>query len=203
MKRLSMFANKEQVQGGQNGEATMAQGGSQQQQTLYITSSNIGKVPEYNSTEDFSLYLERLEQYFIANFIDEDRKVAVLLTVIGSHTYRILRDLCDPVLPKNKSFDELCGLLKRQFSPRVSTFRKRIEFYEARQNATESINEWYARIKNLAIPCSFGNLLEEILKDKFITGLKKGKILDRLCEEEATKKVQELLEIAVKKEAKC
>ncbi|KAJ8937400.1 hypothetical protein NQ314_011886 [Rhamnusium bicolor] len=98
-----MFANKEQVQGGQNGEATMAQGGSQQQQTLYITSSNIGKVPEYNSTEDFSLYLERLEQYFIANFIDEDRKVAVLLTVIGSHTYRILRDLCDPVLPKNKS----------------------------------------------------------------------------------------------------
>ncbi|KAJ8931364.1 hypothetical protein NQ314_015731 [Rhamnusium bicolor] len=165
----------------------MAQGGSQQQQTLYITSSNIGKVPEYNSTEDFSLYLERLEQYFIANFIDEDRKVAVLLTVIGSHTYRILRDLCDPVLPKNKSFDELC---ERELN---STKLGRMQ--------PSPSMKWYARIKNLAIPCSFGNLLEEILKDKFITGLKKGKILDRLCEEEATKKVQELLEIAVKKEA--
>ncbi|KAJ8973985.1 hypothetical protein NQ317_017360 [Molorchus minor] len=176
-----------QAQGGLEEAAAGVQGGSQQ--TLYFSSSNIGKVPEYNSTEDFNLYLERLEQYFIANFIEEDRRVAVLLTVIGSQTYKILRDLCDPVLPKDKTFEDICFL------------EKRIEFYEAKQNLTETINEWYARIKNLAIPCSFGSLLEEVLKDKFVTGLRRGKILDRLCEEEATKTMQELLEIAVKKEA--
>ncbi|KAJ8969836.1 hypothetical protein NQ317_005286 [Molorchus minor] len=199
--RLSMPGDKGlgQAQGGLEEAAAGVQGGSQQ--TLYFSSSNIGKVPEYNSTEDFNLYLERLEQYFIANFIEEDRRVAVLLTVIGSQTYKILRDLCDPVLPKDKTFEDICVLLKRQFSPRISVFRKRIEFYEAKQNLTETINEWYARIKNLAIPCSFRSLLEEVLKDKFVTGLRRGKILDRLCEEEATKTMQELLEIAVKKEA--
>ncbi|KAJ8913879.1 hypothetical protein NQ315_005676 [Exocentrus adspersus] len=163
--------------------------------------SSIGKVPEYNVSEDFSLYLERLEQYFIANFIDEDRRVAVLLTVIGPQTYKILRDLCDPILPKNKAYTDLCSLLKKQFSPQISVFRKRIEFYEARQKQGETINEWYARMKNLAVNCNFGNLLEPILKDKLVTGLTKGKILDRLCEEDEAKGIQELLELAVKREA--
>ncbi|KAJ8914042.1 hypothetical protein NQ315_017561, partial [Exocentrus adspersus] len=184
--------------GGQAG-VTLESGTAQN--TLYITSSSIGKVPEYNVSEDFSLYLERLEQYFIANFIDEDRRVAVLLTVIGPQTYKILRDLCDPILPKNKAYTDLCSLLKKQFSPQISVFRKRIEFYEARQKQGETINEWYARMKNLAVNCNFGNLLEPILKDKLVTGLTKGKILDRLCEEDEAKGIQELLELAVKREA--
>ncbi|KAJ8980510.1 hypothetical protein NQ317_007930 [Molorchus minor] len=148
-------------------KSLQVQGGSQQ--TIYFSSSNIGKVPELKS-------LEGLEQYFIANFIEEDRRAAAVpLTVIGSQTYKILRDLCDPVLPKDKTLEDICVLLKRQFSPRISVFRIRIEFYEAKRNLTETINEWYVRIKNLAIPCSSEILLEEVLKDKFVTGLRRGK----------------------------
>ncbi|KAJ8911813.1 hypothetical protein NQ315_014238 [Exocentrus adspersus] len=142
------------------------------QNTLYITSSSIGKVPEYNPSEDFSLYLERLEQYFIANFIDEYRRVAVLLTPVKETVFT--PDMC---------------LGRESNSMRLS------------KNRGETINEWYARMNNLAVNCNFGNLLEPILKDKLVMGLMKGKILDRLCEEDKAKGIHELLELAVKREA--
>ncbi|KAL4131395.1 hypothetical protein QTP88_008711 [Uroleucon formosanum] len=46
---------------------------------------------------------------------------------------------------------------------------------------------------------NFGNYLIEALNDKFVKGLSKGPILDRLCEEEPNKTLIELVEIAQKK----
>lgn len=44
-------------------------------------------------------------------------------------------------------------------------------------------------------------MLDDILRDKFISGLLNGPILDRLCEEEHTRTINEVLDIALKKEA--
>ncbi|KAF2887935.1 hypothetical protein ILUMI_18238 [Ignelater luminosus] len=63
---------------------------------------DIGALKEFNIVEDWNLYKERLDQYFLANYITEDRKVAVLLTLIGTQAYKVLRDLCDPVFRKEK-----------------------------------------------------------------------------------------------------
>ncbi|KAF2883624.1 hypothetical protein ILUMI_22558 [Ignelater luminosus] len=162
---------------------------------------NIGTLKKFNIGEDWSLYKERLDQYFLANYITEDRKVAVLLTLIGTQAYKVLRDLCDPVLPKEKSFDELCNLLQKQFAPRTSIFRKRIEFYYIKQNMGEPNNNYYVRIKNAATPCIFRNRLNEVIKDRLICGFQPGPILDRICEEAETTPVEEILETALKKEA--
>lgn len=120
--------------------------------------------------------------------------------MIGPETYKILRDLCHPTLPKLKPYEELCDILNKQFTAHVSVFRKRIEFYECKQT-TENINEWYAKIKKMAVQCKFKNFLEENLKDKFVTGLRKGAVLDRLCEEDESRSLQELLTLALKKES--
>ncbi|KAF2901747.1 hypothetical protein ILUMI_04444, partial [Ignelater luminosus] len=100
-----------------------------------------------------------------------------------------------------KSFDELCNLLQKQFAPRTSVFRKRIEFYHIKQNMGEPINNYYVRIKNAATTCKFGNRLNEVIKDRFICGLQPGPILDRICEEAETTPMEEILETALKKEA--
>ncbi|KAF2892827.1 hypothetical protein ILUMI_13345 [Ignelater luminosus] len=169
--------------------------------TMVIRSHIIGKVSEYSLNEDFEVYLERLEQYVLANMVEDDRKGSVFLTVISPEVYRILRDLCDPVLPKDRSYEELCALLRKQFAPQLSVFRKRIEFYESKQSFNETISEWYVRIKNLAIPCKFGAVLEGNLKDRFVTGLRRGPVLDRLCEDGQEKTLTELVDIALQKEA--
>ena len=59
----------------------------------------------YGAIEEFDLingikineYIERLEQYFIANDVTEDKKKsAIFLTVIGADTYTLLRNLVAP-----------------------------------------------------------------------------------------------------------
>ncbi|XP_018365759.1 PREDICTED: uncharacterized protein K02A2.6-like, partial [Trachymyrmex cornetzi] len=163
--------------------------------------STIGALSEFRMGEDWNLYQERLGQYFVANQVSQQRKVAVLITLVGQEAYKILRDFCDPALPESKSYEELCEILKKQFAPRVSLFKERIKFHNLNQAEKESVNEWFARIKNKAINCKFGAQLDDNIKDRFVVGLKKGKILDRVCEEDHTATLQSILEVARKKEA--
>ncbi|KAJ8974579.1 hypothetical protein NQ317_014784 [Molorchus minor] len=156
----------------------------------------------FRGGENWTVYSERLEQYFSANQVDDaKKKVATLISLIGTETYKLLRSLCHPQLPKDKTYDQLVELLRKQCSPHTSSWRERIKFHEANQSRYENIGEWFVRIKTLAVNCEFGSDLTVMLKDKFITGLKKSKILDRLCEEEVTKPLEDLVRIAMQKES--
>lgn len=53
--------------------------------------------------DDWELYAERLELYFEANDIPENKQVAVLLTKISPDTYKLVRNLCAPDKPKYKT----------------------------------------------------------------------------------------------------
>jgi len=102
-------------------------------------------------------------------------------------------------MPSNRSYKELIAMLKNQFSPRGSVFRN--EFYKLSQNCGETINEWYIKIKNIAISNKFVGMLDSIVRDKLISGMLNGLVLDRLCEEEHIKTSNEILDVAFKKEA--
>ena len=93
----------------------------------------IGSLGAFDpSLETFTAYLERLEQFYTANDIGQcaadateavkkaghKKKVAVIISVIGSKTYNTLRDLCSPLVPKEKSFSEICELLKSHNKPK-------------------------------------------------------------------------------------
>ncbi|KRT82283.1 hypothetical protein AMK59_3212 [Oryctes borbonicus] len=111
-----------------------------------------------------------------------------------------LRDLCLPDVPSTKTYKELCKILCNQYTQTVSTFNERINFYEARQEQSESVNLWFARKEKLAVNCNFGSDLKNILKYKFVTGICREKILDRMCEEDPSKKtLEDVLDIAIKK----
>jgi len=88
-----------------------AQGAPAQMMRIY---GNIVSIPEFHISGDWEMYQERLEQYFMANMIEENRQVAVLLTTIGDQAYKIIRDLCDPVMPSIKTYGELVLMLKNQ-----------------------------------------------------------------------------------------
>jgi len=108
--------------------------------------------------------------------------------------------LCDPIIPPETPYKELCAVLDRQFSPKVSVFRQKEEFYNLRQNSNENPKDWYARIKNSATTCKFGKGLIDVLRDKLITGIRNGQIKDRLCEEDVSKELNKIVELAMQKE---
>ena len=62
-------------------------------------------------SETWVSYIERLQQYFVANDIKgEDRQRAVLLSVSGASTYQLIRSVVSPEKRTEKTFEQLVTL---------------------------------------------------------------------------------------------
>ncbi|KMQ83342.1 enzymatic poly [Lasius niger] len=82
--------------------------------------------------DNWETFVERLELYFLANEItDELKRRAILLTKVSTSTYILIRDLCAPSKPKDKTFEELKVLIKQHLSPEPSETMERYKFHKA------------------------------------------------------------------------
>lgn len=161
-------------------------------------------MTEFNPDSDqWVLYQERLENFFEAcSVTDLNRKKVLLLNSVGPKAYKLVRDLSTPNMPTTKTYEELCKMLNQYYTPPVVAFRERKQFYAATKERAESNVEWMARIKFLAASCNFGNKIEGVILDKFVTGLDGG-VFDRLCEEETeTLTLTRAMDLAAKYEIK-
>jgi len=85
---------------------------------------SLGKIEEFDpASTNINRYLERLEQYFIANGVPADSgerfKLRVtLISVISSKAYDVLSDLCSPEAPSEKMYGDLATILKGRFAPK-------------------------------------------------------------------------------------
>ena len=66
-------------------------------------STQISNVEPFQQGDDWDQYVERLEQYFVANGITDEKKLAVFLTLVGARTYALLSDLVSPDKPATKT----------------------------------------------------------------------------------------------------
>lgn len=165
------------------------------------TSGYVPEAPKFELSDDWKIYQGRLDQFFIAyNVTDEKRQAAILQTAISNDVYRILTNLCFPNAPSSKSYKQLCELLAKHFAPVVSIFVERQKFYNAKQLESESVTDWSNRLRSLAILCDFNDTLEAVLRDKFVTGTMKGPVLDKLFELDTAKTFAECVETALQRE---
>ncbi|GJQ73361.1 hypothetical protein Trydic_g3742 [Trypoxylus dichotomus] len=68
--------------------------------------------------------------------------------------------------------------------------------YCKKKASNESINDWAARVRSLAMHCEFGQELDVSLRDRFIMGLPRGPVLGRLLEENDTITLADAMKIA-------
>lgn len=63
----------------------------------------IGKIDCFDgNVETWNCYKERLDQYYVANEVADNKQVAALLALMGSTTYRLLRDISHLIYPQQK-----------------------------------------------------------------------------------------------------
>ena len=80
----------------------------------------LGSLHEFRpDSEDFSTYMERVEIYFAANDVPEEKQVPVFLNAVGTSTYGILRSLLAPDSPISKSLPEIIAKLRAHFEPYI------------------------------------------------------------------------------------
>ncbi|CAB4000179.1 Retrovirus-related Pol poly from transposon [Paramuricea clavata] len=160
-------------------------------------------------TELFTAYSERLEQYFIANSIGQcpadatqevlaaaaKKKVAVFISVIGKKSYATLRDLCSPDSPKDKSFSELCEMLRTHYKPKRLVVAETYRFHRCIQEENENVSDYSARLRHYASTCDFGQFLNRSLRDQFICGIRNSATRKKLLNEDRT--FQDVLKVAI------
>ena len=119
-----------------------------------------GTINEFDvANGDFVEYNERIEQYFVANKIeDAAQRTAIFITVIGDEAYSLLRSLLAPVKPNTKSYAELAKTLIDHLKPKPVIIAERYKFYNRSQKEGESIGDFVAVIRKLSIKCKFGDL---------------------------------------------
>lgn len=68
--------------------------------------ATIGRLEPFEvGVDDWQLYNERLDQFFLANGITEVKKmVATLVTAVGQKAYSLMRNLTAPALPASKKY---------------------------------------------------------------------------------------------------
>lgn len=133
------------------------------------------------SSETWTAYAERLEQYFIANdVVSADKKRAVLLSVCGPTTYQLIRNLLAPTKPTTKSFDELVKLVKDHHHPAPSVTVQRYEFNKRIRKEGESFANFVAHLKQLSEHCKFGEALNDMLRDRLICGCNSERLRHQL-----------------------
>ena len=91
----------------------------------------IGRIEPFEEQEGtWDQYQERFEQYFIANDVANDKRIPLNLSLIGGKTYALLRSLCAPAKPSEKTLAQLCTLMSEHFCPKPLVITERFRIFK-------------------------------------------------------------------------
>ena len=148
--------------------------------------TSVGKIDPFNPTngEVWTHYVKRLEYYFLANGITAaDKKRAILISVMGSDAYRLLRSLISPSKPSKKSFAQIMEVLKDHYNPQPSEIMQRFHFHSRAQKSGEKVATYLAELRGIAEHCNFGASLDDMLRDRLVVGINDAALQRRLLSE--------------------
>lgn len=143
---------------------------------------------------DWEKFIDRMEQYFIANdIINMEKKRAILLSKVNAETYDMIDKICKPKKPGEKSYEEIVKLVKGYLKPPASYLVHRNAFRQRMQHDNESISEYVTALQELTNDCQFNDADDQVL-DQLISGLRSKSIKAELLKIKTPR-----LDVALKK----
>ncbi|XP_072035931.1 uncharacterized protein [Amphiura filiformis] len=125
-----------------------------------------------NLEENWKTFSEDWNDYLVATELsgkDKTIQVATLRTAMGIECRKRLKGLTltDEQL---KDPDTIIAKLKERFSPTRNVLYDRYLFFEAAQQASETIDQFLLRLTQLATPCKFEALEEQMILTRLVLG---------------------------------
>ena len=88
----------------------------------------------------------------------------MFLTIVGSSTYDLLRNLLAPKKPAEYKFKELVDVLQRHFEPAPLIIAELFHFHKRDKYEGEGVADYTAALKQYAKCCDFAEFLEEAIR---------------------------------------
>ena len=115
------------------------------------------KFDSYDESDDIEDYLERLELFLTVNNVEEEKKVAHLLSGIWAKGYTAVKNLRVPRTLKECRWDRLKELLINHFKPNLPVIAERFALHKRDQRPGETVNVFVIELRCSARTCNFGN----------------------------------------------
>ena len=144
-----------------------------------------GSVAAFDpSKEDWTIYIERLTQYFVANDVnDAEKKRAILLSACGPATFKLIRSLIGAEVLATTSYTDIVARMKEHYDPKPSVIVQRFKFNSRIRAVGETIATYVAALRELAQHCDYRETLSDMIRDRIVCGVNDEKIQKRLLSE--------------------
>ncbi|KAL4721580.1 hypothetical protein ACJJTC_009425 [Scirpophaga incertulas] len=123
-----------------------------------------------NLPENWKFFEQALNIYLTASDLhkcDDERKIAILLNVIGEDGVKIYNNF--EFKNEKKSYEEVIKKFKQYCEPKTSVLHSRFLFYNRKQDVNEPFDSFLTDIKKLAKDCKFQNN-DESIRDRLVFG---------------------------------
>ncbi|KAG8173795.1 hypothetical protein JTE90_015579 [Oedothorax gibbosus] len=150
------------------------------------------------AVETWSEYVERVNCFFDANDVKDEKKASIFLTIVGPAVYKLLRSLVAPATVKEKTFTQIIDVLNTHYNPAPSEIVERFRFNSRVRQAGESVATFVSELRRLSEFCNFGDTEPGGIQTVF-GGIQNPEIQRRLLSEKDLK-LQSAIDIAVSME---
>ena len=124
----------------------------------------------------------RFEQYRVASGLSkeaEERQVSTLLYCLGEEAEDILvsTNISDD---HRKQYEAVLLKFDNFFRVRKNVIIERVKFNRRGQRPDEPAEQFIASLYNLAADCNFGNLKDELIRDRIVVGIRNSALSEQL-----------------------
>lgn len=144
-------------------------------------------LPKFNEDEDFEDFVMKFEAVAEVYAFSDAKKIATFVTQLPASIFQLLRNLLHPEHFKDVTFTKIKDTLTKHLKPKPLVIPSRHAFLQRKQQEGESLADFMAALRKLAVPCNYSDaILQTMLRDVFVAGVRSRTTLDRLFEEDDT-----------------
>ena len=113
----------------------------------------------------------------------QDYRVATFITCIGPEALEIHSGLPFASEAEKGRIDKVLELWNNYCVGKTNTIYERYKFHNRSQEPCETIDAYATAVRSLADTCSFGNLKEEMIRDRLVCGISDNGLRKKLLQE--------------------
>ncbi|GFW56227.1 transposon Tf2-9 polyprotein [Trichonephila clavipes] len=135
--------------------------------------------------ENFDSFIERFETYLDVQNAPIVNRAKVFVSSLSAKLYQLLKNLLAPDILSDQTLDKLKESLKKHLTLKPLIIPSHHKFFNRNQAKGKGISTYIGELRALAMNCDYDkDMVNIMLHDVFVSGLRDKMILDRLFEED-------------------
>ena len=141
----------------------------------------------FDTPDEWPKWRRRFEQFRVASGLskeDEERQASTLLYCLGEEADDVLTST-NISTEDRKKYKQVLAKFDAHFKVRKNIIFERARFNRRMQEEEESVEQFITSLYSLADNCEYGNMKEELIRDRLVVGIKDVTLSERLQMDEA------------------